>query len=160
MLSKMVDIRKKAHPNCVACSLSNAYGMQLEFVPSEDGDVAAQFKCGDQYESFPGMLHGGVISTILDSAMTNCLFAHGYVAVTADFRVQFRHPVTTDQQAIARAWITNSIPPVHELKAEIVQNGQIKTVASGRFMEQPQWLNKASSQKFEVSAELVRQHKG
>ena len=142
MLDTMVDIRKKAHPNCVACSLSNAYGMQLDFIPSENGDIVAPFKCSDKYESFSGMLHGGVISTILDSSMTKCLIAHGYVAVTAEFRVQYRHPVAIDQLTIARAWITYSISPVHELKAEIVQKGQVKTIASGRFMEQPQWLNK------------------
>jgi acyl-coenzyme A thioesterase PaaI-like protein len=36
------------------------------------------------------MLHGGVISSILDGTMTNCLFAHGTVAVTAELRVRFR----------------------------------------------------------------------
>jgi len=93
---------------------------------------------------------------ILDDSMTNCLFAHGHIAVTADFCVQFRHPVATDKQAIVRAWITYSTFPFHELKAEIVQNGQIKTIATGRFVEQPQLLKKAYSQTFKRSPESVR----
>jgi len=138
------NIRTRVHPHCVACSPSNIEGLRLEFHPSVDGSVSACFNFGRRYESYRGILHGGILSTILDDSMTNCLFAHGCVAVTADFRVQFRHPVATDQQAVVRAWIIDSTPPLHELKAEIVQNGQIKTIATGRFMEQAQWLNKVS----------------
>ena len=93
---------------------------------------------------------------VLDDSMTNCLFAHGHVAVTADFCVQFRHAVATDKQAIVRAWMTYSTPPFHELKAEIVQNGQIKTIATGRFVEQPQLLKKTHSQTVKGPTEPIR----
>ena len=152
----MVDTRNEAHPNCIACSLSNTQGMQLGFVPSDDGGVSAQFKCGDHYEGFPGILHGGVLSMILDGAMTNCLFAKGWVAVTADLRVQFRHPVLTDQTATVRAWITCATPPLYTLKADIIQNNQLKTNATGRFMEQPRLLNQASSSTFTGPAEPIK----
>jgi acyl-coenzyme A thioesterase PaaI-like protein len=137
----MADIRTKAHNNCVACGLSNTQGLRLEFHPLEDGSVSAYFNCGRQYESYAGILHGGVLSMILDEAMTNCLFAHECIAITGGLRVQFRFPVATDQKATVRAWITRSSPPIYELKAEIVQNDQVTTTATGKFMEQPQLLN-------------------
>ena len=137
----VVDIRTKVHTNCVVCSPSNARGLKLEFHLLVDGSVSAYFNCGRQYESYAGILHGGVLSMILDDAMTNCLFAHECVATTGDLRVRFRYPVATDQRATVRAWITRSSPPIYELKAEIVQNDQVKTIATGKFMEQPQLLN-------------------
>ena len=145
MRHKLVDIRKKAHPHCFVCSRSNPNGMQLEFVFSKEGDMTAEFKYGNQYESFSGILHGGVLSAILDEAMIHCLFARGCVAVTADFQIQFRNPVVTDQNAIVRAWISYSTQPLYVLKAEIVQNGRVKTIATGRFMEQTQLLSEESS---------------
>ena len=135
------DIRAEAHANCVACSPSNMQGLKLEFTLSKDSSVSTLFNCGRQYESYTGILHGGVLSMILDEAMTNCLFAHECVAITGDLRIRFRYPVAADQRATVRAWITRSAPPIYELKAEIVQNNQVKTIATGKFMEQPQLLN-------------------
>jgi len=152
----MNDIQKRAHLHCFACSRSNPNGMQLEYALSKKGDVIAEFKYGNQYEGFPGILHGGVLSAILDEAMTHCLFAGGYVAVTADYRVQFRHPVVTDQNATVRAWISYSTQPLYILQAEIVQNGRVKTIATGRFMEQPQLLSEESSRTIKEPTITVR----
>jgi|GEM_PF-404088 len=137
-------IRGRVHPYCVACGLSNAEGLRLGFDLSEDGSVSGGFKLGRGYEGYRGVLHGGILSTILDESMANCLFFHGFVAVTADFHVQFRHPVVINEEAIVRAWITDSRSPVHCLQAEIEQDGERKTVARGRFVEQAERQDKGS----------------
>ena len=137
-------IGARVHPHCVACGSSNAAGLGLAFEVSADGSVSGRFTLGRRYESYRGIVHGGILTTILDDSMTHCLFAQGWVAVTADIRVQFRHPVATAQEATVRAWITESRRPVHTMKAEIMQAGQVKTIATGRFMEQGERLNKAS----------------
>jgi len=132
----LTEIRRQVHPNCVVCCSGNERGLQLNFRCSDDdGSVVACFQCDKALEGYSGLLHGGVISTVLDGAMTNCLFAQGCTAVTADFHIRFRHPVVTGQPASVRAWITRSTPPIYELKAEIVQGDQTKTVAIGKFME-------------------------
>ena len=129
------EIRREEHPYCVVCSPENKRGLQLDFKHSDDGSTVACFHYDKILEGYSGLLHGGVVSTIIDGAMTNCLFAHGCAAVTADFRVRFRHPVIADQPGSVRAWITRSTPPIYELKAEIVQDDQVKTVATGKFMK-------------------------
>jgi acyl-coenzyme A thioesterase PaaI-like protein len=45
--------------------------------------------------------------------MTNCLFAHGIVAVTAEMTVRFRHPIKTGVPVIARARIARSQRLLH-----------------------------------------------
>ena len=37
-----------------------------------------RFRATRFFRAIPAMLHGGVVSTLLDGAMTNCLFAHGH----------------------------------------------------------------------------------
>ena len=81
------------------------------------------------------MLHGGVVASVLDGAMTSCLFAHGHPGATAELTVRFRHPVRTGGVATVRAWIERCAPPLHMLRAELVQNGQIKATAWGKFID-------------------------
>lgn len=134
----LCDLRAQAHSNCVVCSPSNDRGLRLQFSASEDGSVQARFDCDQAFEGYTDVLHGGTISSLLDGAMTSCLFAHGHPGVTAELTIRFRHPVRTGKPATVRAWIERCSPPLYVLKAEVVQNGQTKATASGKFMEQAQ----------------------
>ncbi len=136
-LGVTADLRKEAHPNCVVCDPKNESGLRLEFLTLDDGSVQTHFKCDAIYEGFPGMLHGGVITSLLDGAMTNCLFAHGRTGITGELKVRFRHPVATGRRSLVRAWIEESSPPYHVLKAELIQDQQVKARATGKFLEQP-----------------------
>jgi uncharacterized protein (TIGR00369 family) len=106
----------------------------LRFEPAEDGSVIATFDCRQQYEGYEGTIHGGVIASLLDGAMTNCLFALGHVAVTADLHVRFRHPLCMGQKAVVRAWVTRDASPLFVLEAQVIQAGQVKATAVGKFM--------------------------
>ena len=129
------EIQARAHADCVVCGTANRRGLRLVFRPSEGGSVQATFDCEKAYEGYANVLHGGVVSALFDGAMTNCLFAHGHPGVTAELTVRFRHPVQTDTPATVRAWIERCSPPLHVLKAELVQGGQLKATARGKFME-------------------------
>ncbi|NQU25174.1 MAG: PaaI family thioesterase [Candidatus Nealsonbacteria bacterium] len=138
------DLHKEAHPNCVVCGPKNESGLRLEFDALEDGSVQTHFGCDGKYEGFPGVLHGGVISSLLDGAMTNCLFAHGHTGITGELRVRFRYPVATGRTSRIRAWIEMSAPPFYALKAELIQDQQVKAKATGKFMEQADFQLSAS----------------
>ena len=137
MQTKLMKMQSQVHANCVVCSSSNERGLRLEFALLEEGSVETAFNCDKAFEGYANVLHGGVISSILDGAMTSCMFAHGCSAVTAELNVQFRHPVVAGQAATVRAWITRSAPPLYILKAEVLQDGQVKAMTTGKFMDQP-----------------------
>jgi hypothetical protein len=61
--------RKQAHPKCISCSVENATGLALDFSIRDDKGVQAEFFCNHVYQGYPGFLHGGVSSLLLDSAM-------------------------------------------------------------------------------------------
>ena len=132
-------VRNKAHPNCIVCGLANERGLRVAFALTDDGAVQACFDCDKAYEGFPGVLHGGTLSSLLDGAMTNCLFAHGHNGITGELKIRFRHPVITDRVATVRAWIERTSPPYHILKAEVIQDERVKATATGKFVDQPRF---------------------
>ena len=128
----------RIHRNCVVCGPANHRGLHVQFVSQEDGSVRASFGCGRAFEGYAGSLHGGVISALLDGAMTHCIFAHGHAGVTAELKVRYRHPVVIDHTAIVRGWIRRSSSPLYLMEAELLQDGQVKATATAKFMDQPQ----------------------
>jgi acyl-coenzyme A thioesterase PaaI-like protein len=97
--------------------------------------VECHFQRTPDFEGYPSQLHGGIIGLLLDAAMTHCLFAHGYVAVTGELRVRYRHPVDAQQNCLVRSWIRASRPPLRLVEAELVQEGRVKAMASAKFID-------------------------
>ena len=134
---RLVAIRRCEHAHCYVCNQANGEGLHLDFQTSDDGGVIASFPCGELFQGYDGLLHGGVVSSLLDGAMTNCLFAHEKVAVTSKLSIRFLHPVVVNHPATVRAWVEKSHPPLHVLKAELKQGSKTLAKAEGRFMERP-----------------------
>ncbi len=128
-------LREQSHPNCFVCGPANGGGLALEFRLSPDGAVEASFPCEPVFTGYPGMLHGGIICTLLDGAMTNCLFAHGLAAVTVDLNVRFHHPVAVSLPAEVRAWLKSEDSPIHRLVAEVRQEGRVVATGAARFVD-------------------------
>jgi uncharacterized protein (TIGR00369 family) len=129
------QVSQHAHPWCVVCTRVHQAGLGLRFKLQDDGSVEARFACNAAYQGYGGVLHGGIAATLLDGAMTNCLFAHGVAAVTAEMTVRFRSPIEVGTPLTARAWISRVHKPLYGVQAELVQEGQVKATAAGRFME-------------------------
>jgi len=140
-------LRRQSHPDCYVCAPANGHGLGLEFRVAEDGAVEATFPCQPAFASYPGMLHGGMICMLLDGAMTNCLFAHGLVAVTVDMNIRFREPVAVNRPAVVRAWLESKESPLHRLAAEVSQGGQVAATATARFIEKQamSWFRKGTT---------------
>ena len=134
---KLNRIRNQVHPQCIACSLTNRNGLHLKFDVADDKSVKADFQYNKVFEGYPGILHGGIISSILDSAMCNCMFARGKAAVTAEMTIKFQHPVATCRKATVSARIIQFSHSLYLLEAEIIQNGEVKVTTKGKFYNQP-----------------------
>lgn len=81
------------------------------------------------------MIHGGVVSLLLDGAMTNCMFARNKKAVTGMLSVRYLHPVSVNLMADISARLVKSAPPLYYLEAELSQEGKVLARATGKFME-------------------------
>jgi uncharacterized protein (TIGR00369 family) len=132
---RLISKQRHEHGRCVLCGPAKILGKDLEYQAVSDGSVSAQFRCDDTFQSYPGIVHGGVISLLLDGAMTNCLFAKGKRAVTGGLTIRFLSPVATGRMASVRARVVTSHPPLHILDAEITQDDIVRVQATGKFME-------------------------
>lgn len=128
-------LRARHHPDCVVCGPGCSHGLRLCFTLDAGGVAVTHFDCGRSFAGYNGLLHGGVIATLLDGAMTNCLFLHGIVAVTADLRVRYRHPVLLEERAEIRAWVAEPARPIYRLRAELRQSGRVKATAQATFFQ-------------------------
>ena len=127
------ELAAHCHSGCIACRSLDRGGLGLRFESLPDGSVSSTFACDPTYQGYPDRLHGGIVATLLDAAMTHCLFAHGVHAVTARLNIRFRHPVEIDARADVQAWVTRNASPLYETQAELCQNGRVCVIADAKF---------------------------
>jgi acyl-coenzyme A thioesterase PaaI-like protein len=130
---RLEHLRLKEHPDCFVCGQGKG-GLGLRFELRSDSSVEATFDCIDFFQGYSCILHGGIISSMLDAAMTHCLFAQGEVAFTAELVIQFKRPVSTRQSATISARMQHDYCPLFVMQAELVQNGFLAASATGKFM--------------------------
>jgi uncharacterized protein (TIGR00369 family) len=126
-------ICEPSHHTCIVCGCENDHGMHLQFRSEPDGSVTAEFLCDAMYQGYPDVLHGGVVAALLDGAMTNCLFAHGIVAVTAELTIRYLLPVCSGHAATVRAWVVKPSSRLQMSAAELVQDGEVRAKARAKF---------------------------
>jgi acyl-coenzyme A thioesterase PaaI-like protein len=51
---------------CFICGLENPVGLQLKIYEVEPGMIETAYTAPEHYQSYPGILHGGIVATILD----------------------------------------------------------------------------------------------
>ena len=51
---------------CVVCGMDNTFGLQAQFYTMEDESVMTLFSFRPEHQSYPGRVHGGLITAMLD----------------------------------------------------------------------------------------------
>lgn len=83
---------------CFGCSPHNAGGLQLQFTAHPEG-LQTRFRLGRQFESYPGVVHGGLIGVVADETMGNLIvFRHGMSAFTVSMRIRYVAPLASDEE--------------------------------------------------------------
>ena len=135
-LAKQNKIRPVLHPNCVVCSPSHPFGLQMQF-DLEDDMLIAEFSCPEKFEGYQNRLQGGVISSLMDGIFANYMFACGIPAVTAELNTRFRHPVKTGVPARITANLKKESHGVFFLEGKLFQENQLRITATAKFIEMP-----------------------
>lgn len=77
---------------CFACSPRNPIGLKLEF--EHEGDICrASFVPGPEHQGWNGVMHGGLVTTILDEVMAQWLWVRNLTTMTAEMTTRFVNPV-------------------------------------------------------------------
>jgi acyl-coenzyme A thioesterase PaaI-like protein len=91
--SRAVHVRARTQNRCVVCGQENPHGLRIHYVEDRDGGISAEWQPTVNCEGVEGIVHGGIISTFLDEAMSKAVAATDYEALTGELRVRFRHHV-------------------------------------------------------------------
>ncbi len=101
----MKDKRLEDDGYCFACGQKNLQGLSLQFSIT-DGKASAEFILQKIHQGYKDIVHGGIISTILDESMIKAVLAEGINALTAEITVRFRNPLMVGEMAVVEAEIT------------------------------------------------------
>jgi uncharacterized protein (TIGR00369 family) len=82
--------------HCFGCSPSNQNGLRLVFTVDGPGRVHALFALDRRFEGPPGFVHGGIIATLMDEAMSKANRARGLTAMTRHIEVDYLKLVPLD----------------------------------------------------------------
>jgi uncharacterized protein (TIGR00369 family) len=118
---------------CFACGPRNTAGLHLMFV--QDGDtVTTAFRGREEHQGFPGHVHGGVISALLDEVMSRVPLLDGRWAMTARMDVRFRRPVMVGQEVTAVAERVREMRGFVEATGRVLlPDGEVAADATGAF---------------------------
>lgn len=85
-----LDLVDDSH--CFVCGNRNPEGMHLTFQVTGPFSCSTQWTPTKNFQGYTGITHGGILSTLLDEIMAQCLILGGIRVVTADMSVRFLRP--------------------------------------------------------------------
>jgi uncharacterized protein (TIGR00369 family) len=103
---------------CFACGEENPIGLKLKFY-EENGEYCSTFTAQCEHQGYNGIVHGGIVSALLDEIMARYIYAQGFNAVTARLEVRYHRPTPIFEQLSIRSRIVNKRGNIYELEGEI-----------------------------------------
>ena len=124
---------------CFACGKENADGLHLEF-DYTDEQVRTTLAFPKKFQGYSDIVHGGLISTVLDEAMVTLLNKMGNFAVTAELSVRFLSPLSVGQTATVTARLVEARGKVFRAAATVtlangttIATGEARCISMGRL---------------------------
>ncbi len=129
---------------CFVCGLKNKFGIKAHFYITENQELIALFTPSEEHQSYPGRLHGGIASAILDETIGRAIMNKSETdvwGVTIELITKFKKPIPLNQQLKVIGRITFESSRIFEGTGEIIlNNGEVAVTAHGKYLKVP--LNK------------------
>lgn len=107
---------------CFGCSAENPASLRI--VNSVADDVAeARVRFSRAHQGPPGLVHGGLLATLLDEAMGTVPYDGVGIRFTADMSVRYRRPTPIETDLICRARVNETSARGFTVTATIVAVG-------------------------------------
>ena len=125
---------------CMVCGAENPWSLKARFYELENGELLGVFEPLESHQSYPGRLHGGITSAILDETIGRAISIVQPDAwgVTVELTVRFKKPVPLGCELRAVGRVTRDTRRLFEGTGEIVlPDGTVAAEASGKYMKMP-----------------------
>ncbi|MCD8071682.1 MAG: PaaI family thioesterase [Alistipes sp.] len=125
---------------CFVCGLENGHGLGGRFFETEKGELICLCTPCEHHQSYPGRLHGGVSSALLDEVIGRVISVgkrETVWGVTLELTLKYRKPVPYGQQIQVVGRLDKDLGRMYTGSAEIVlPDGTVAVSASGRYLKQ------------------------
>mgnify|MGYP001191874467 FL=1 len=111
---------------CFVCGRQNEIGMKVSwFNDYEKQEVVAEINIREEFNSYPGFVHGGIVSAILDETAGRAVMLNSdmnsldCLMVTTRLEVKYRRPTPTQQPLTAVGWVLRQDSSRAKVAAEL-----------------------------------------
>ena len=136
-----VKRKQENSKNCLVCGLKNPYGLKASFFELENNELVCVFRPTDVHQSYPGRLHGGITTALLDETIGRAIlgrYQETIWGVTVEFTTSFKKPVPLDQELRVVGRITNENSRFFEGTGEILlPDGEVAASGKGKYIKMP-----------------------
>jgi acyl-coenzyme A thioesterase PaaI-like protein len=124
---------------CFACGDDNPIGLRLDDIRRDGDEVLATLRPRPEYQSYPGVLHGGLSATALDEVMGYAaILLAGIWAATATMELRYRAQVPYDAPLPLRAGLLDVRGRRVRAQARLrLPDGRVGVEASGLLVALP-----------------------
>lgn len=131
-------LQVRADHGCFGCGAANLQGLHLVFTTDANG-VSAIFTPLEVHQGYEHVVHGGIISTLLDEAMAWAVSAAGIWAVTGQMQVRFRRPLHVGETVTLHGSVTDNRSRAISASGRVMReaDGQLIATATAMFVRVP-----------------------
>lgn len=125
-----------AYQGCFACGMRNDVGLKLVF-RREGDEIVTECTPEPHFQGFPGVLHGGIVVTLLDEALSRMATAEGRWMMTGKLEIRFRNAAPVGHRLRVSARTLASRARMLQAAAEVRLADEPETViatAEGTFL--------------------------
>ena len=121
---------------CLVCGYSNPHGLHLHLhVDTDTGAVHVEFTPGEEHIGFEGIIHGGVIATIVDEAMVwAATWAGNRFCVCGEMSVRFRQSAQVGRKILITAKAGSVRAKLIQCSSEVTDDRGVLSTASGKYI--------------------------
>lgn len=126
---------------CFVCGVENSHGLNSRFYETGRGEVICRCTPCEHHQSYPGRLHGGVSSSLLDETIGRAISVgrdDTIWGVTLELTLRYRKPVPYGCEITVVGRVDEDLGRMFTGSGEIIlPDGTVAVTAKGKYLKQP-----------------------
>jgi len=107
--------------------------LQLDFYDYGDY-VESEWIANKNYEGWHGVLHGGIVATLLDEVGSWVIISKiGRAGMTVELNVRYHKKISTNEKIYIQGKLIEHKRNIAFIESKIIQNGEIKASAISKY---------------------------